>query len=76
MKIEKDGFYFLKCHYKVFPICSFLTLAKEEIPTIQYISTGNRQVIKSSQVKFALLNYKYAMQFFLLNNNLVHVQHS
>lgn len=74
MKIEKDGFYFLKCHYKVFPICSFqLLLPKRKYQPFSIFQQGTDKSL--SQVKFALLNYKYAMQFFLLNNNLVHVQH-
>lgn len=66
--------FFLSAIIKYSQYVLSLLLPKRKYQPFSIFQQGTDKSL--SQVKFALLNYKYAMQFFLLNNNLVHVQHS
>lgn len=65
--------FFLSAIIKYSQYVLSLLLPKRKYQPFSIFQQGTDKSL--SQVKFALLNYKYAMQFFLLNNNLVHVQH-
>lgn len=64
VKMKKGGLnlFFWKCHHKAFPVCSFLTLAKEKTPTIQYIPTSHLKYMQC--ISYSLITWNLPKVYF------------